>query len=77
MSEQERERIRTICNKISQRIEEKHIGCFYGSDAPLFFISTEYPGLWLEHVYDAIFYAKLSGELLPERLAIAKNTIQF
>lgn len=77
MTEQERDRVRIICDKISQRIEEKHIGCFYGSDAPLFFISTEYPGLWLEHVYDAVFYAKLSGKLLPERLAIAKNTIQF
>lgn len=77
MTEQEKNQVKIICDTISQRIEEKHIGCFSGTDVPLFFISMEYPGLWLEHVYDAVFYAKLSKELLPSRVAIARNTIQL
>lgn len=75
MTEQKRKRICEIYGIISRRIEEQHIGYFQGYNAPLFFISTDYPGLWLEHVYDAVFYAKLSPK--PSRLAIAKNTIRL
>lgn len=30
-----------------------HIACFLGMEKPLFLLSEQYPGLWLEHVYDS------------------------
>lgn len=71
ITKQEKDTIHSICLTVEQRLKEKHIGCFQGSDIPLFLISTEYPGLWLEHVYDSVFYAKL----YPSQLEIAKNAI--
>lgn len=71
ITKHERNNIHSICCTVERRLKEKHIGCFEGSDIPLFLISTEYPGLWLEHVYDSVFYAKL----YPSQLAIAKNAI--
>lgn len=71
ITKQEKDTIHSICCTVEQRLKEKHIGCFQGSDIPLFLISTEYPGLWLEHVYDSVFYAKL----YPSQLEIAKNAI--
>lgn len=69
----EKENISSICDTIQQRIKEKHIHCFKNSDIPLFLISLEYPGLWLEHVYDSVFYAKL----YPGEVQIAKNAINL
>lgn len=69
----EKENISSICDTIRQRIQEKHISCFKNSDIPLFLISLEYPGLWLEHVYDSVFYAKL----YPGEAQIAKNAINI
>ena len=67
----EQTEIRTICTILEKRLKEKHIGCFEGCSMPLLLISAEYPGLWLEHVYDSILYAKL----YPEYLFLAKNAI--
>ena len=69
----EKEKIKDICSVIVERMEKKHIGCFKGMDKPLFLISTTYPGVWLEHVYDSVFYAKL----VPERIDLAINTINL
>ena len=33
-------------------------------DKPLFLISETYPGIWLEHVYDSVFYASENPEYL-------------
>ena len=33
-----------------KKITDEHIGCFQGMDKPLFLISRQYPGLWMEHV---------------------------
>lgn len=71
MTKQEISSIQSICATIEQRLKDKHIGCFKDSDISLLLISTEYPGLWLEHVYDSVFYAKM----YPSQLEIAKNTI--
>ena len=62
-----------LVNAASERIERLHIGCFEGIDTPLFLISDTYPGIWLEHVYDSVFYAKMN----PERLQLAVNTIML
>ena len=66
-------KIREICDIIEDRIRNVHIGCFNGLDKPLFLISETYPGLWLEHAYDAVFYASLH----PEYLYLAENTVNL
>ena len=48
-----------ICKAIKSRLENEHIRCFKDVSDPLLLISTQYSGLWLEHVYDSVFYAKL------------------
>jgi len=65
--------IRQICQDIESRIKAKHISCFSDADKPLFMISDQYPGVWLEHVYDSILYAKL----FPGNHALAINTIDL
>ena len=42
-----------------ERIRSFHIKSFPGQAGPLFLISTTYPGVWMEHVYDGIKYAEL------------------
>ena len=59
--------------EVFQRITEKHIGCFKGMDKPLFLISTQYPGLWMEHVYDSVFLARLDSSYIN----IAENAINL
>ena len=56
-----------------ERITTQHIACFEGMTKPLFLISTTYPGIWLEHVYDSVFCAKMH----PEYVEIAVNTINL
>lgn len=51
------------------RIESVHIKSFPGQAGPVFLISTAYPGVWMEHVYDAIMYANLS----PAGGEVARN----
>ncbi len=58
---------------VKSRLDGEHIRCFQGMDKPLLLISTEYPGVWLEHVYDAVFYAMQN----PEKLYLAENTIEL
>ena len=64
-------RVKPICEEILHHIEAKNICCFEGRSDPLFLISETYPGVWLEHVYDGVFYAKLN----PEKKELAKNTV--
>lgn len=53
-----------------RRIREFHIKSFPGQEGPLFLISTTYPGVWMEHVYDGIKYAELEPEA---GIQVAKN----
>lgn len=62
-----------ICTEISRRLETIHIKSFKGMEKPLLLISDTYPGVWLEHVYDSVFYAKLD----PAKLYLAENTIEL
>ena len=62
-----------IADVARKRLEDEHIGCFYGMDEPLLLISTAYPGVWLEHFYDAVFYATLDKSKLP----LAENTARL
>lgn len=52
-----------------ERIEGAHIKSFPGQAGPVFLISTTYPGVWLEHVYDAVLYARLN----PAAHQVARN----
>ena len=44
------------------RIRDIHVKCFPGEDHPVFLISNAYPGVWLEHAFDAVAYARLTDE---------------
>lgn len=66
------EKANVYADEIQQRIQTVHIGCFKGMEKPLFLISKEYPGIWLEHVYDSVFYATIN----PKYAYLAKNTIE-
>ena len=59
-----------ICNEIKGRLEREHIKKV--GERELLLISSQYPGLWLEHVYDAVLYAKMDRS----KVYLAKNTIE-
>lgn len=63
-------KIKRIYDKVIEKINSDHIKCINNMDKPLFLISTAYPGVWLEHVYDSVMYAKLFNDT-----SIAVNTI--
>lgn len=58
---------------VSERLSRVHIGCFKGEEKPLLLISEQYPGIWLEHVYDSVFYATLDRS----KLYLAENTVDI
>lgn len=62
-----------IYNITNHRLDTVHVGCFEGMDKPLLLISTAYPGIWLEHVYDSVFYAIQD----KTKLYLAENTIDL
>jgi len=66
-------KVKEIANEILKRLSSVHIACFRGRSEPLFLISETYPGIWLEHVYDSVFYAGMDREKLP----LAENTIRL
>lgn len=66
-------KVKNICQEISNRLNNAHIGCFNGRKEPLILISTTYPGVWLEHVYDAVFYAQMDRT----KLYLAENTVKL
>ena len=69
-----KEKVKSICADIIERIESKHIGVFEDLTRDVFLISEQYPGVWLEHVYDSIFYENM----FPEKgKGLAKNTIEL
>jgi len=69
----EKEKVKQIYNDIMDKIKNVQVACFKGMDAPLFLISEEYPGLWLEHTFDAVMLARLEPSYLP----VAENTIHL
>lgn len=67
------DRIIEIASLVKERLESVHIGCFRGMEKPLFLISTTYPGVWLEHVYDSVFYAMQD----KSKLYLAENAVEL
>ena len=68
-----KDNVASICEEITRRLETIHIGCFQNQTEPLLLISEAYPGVWLEHVYDSVIYAKLD----PAKLYLAENTVRL
>ncbi len=46
--------VKQLYDTVLQRVKTIHIKRFPGHPEPLFLISDAYPGVWLEHAYDAI-----------------------
>ena len=69
----EKNKVKELYELAVNRLNNDHEKCFYGRNDTLLLISAQYPGVWLEHVYDSIIYAKL----FPEKLYIAKNTLNL
>ncbi len=67
------EKIREIYSTASDRIKNVHIACFRGMEDPLFLISEQYPGLWMEHVYDSVLLASME----PEYVYLAENAVNL
>lgn len=63
--------INKICEETKERLQNIHIKKIGGKD--LLLISSQYAGLWIEHAYDALFYAKMD----KSKLYLAKNTIEI
>ena len=57
-------------------IKEKHIGKLNGADKDIFLIGEAYPGVWLEHVYDSVMYAKLFSARKQARFCGTNSTAQ-
>lgn len=58
---------------VMDRIHSIHIKAFPGYPEPLFLISNAYPGVWLEHAYDAICWAQLE----PSMAYVARAQIRL
>ena len=66
-------KIKKIYDEVMSRIRNVHIACFKGMKDPLFLISDQYPGLWMEHTYDSVMFAHLE----PEYINLAENAINL
>ncbi len=67
------EKIRTDYKTVMDRIKSVHIKPFPGLPEPLFLISNTYPGVWLEHAYDAIAWA----EMEPSMANVARAQVKL
>ena len=55
-----------------KRIRDFHLRKIGDNEAPVFLISTAYPGVWLEHAFDGLCYGQLFRDD-PEARRVAKN----
>lgn len=72
-TDEEKRKIEEYYSLAMNRITSRHIGCFKGHSKPVFLISDTYPGVWLEHAYDSVCFAKID----PDYLFVAKNTLDL
>ncbi len=54
-----------------ERITKVHLRPIGNSPGDVFLISTAYPGVWMEHAFDALCWAQLQGT--PEAQKVAEN----
>lgn len=58
----DRQRVEEQCRVVMNRLRTVHLRTIADSAGPVVYISDTYPGVWLEHVYDGIVWAQLTGE---------------
>ncbi len=68
-----KDKVKVIYNEVMDKIKNVHIACFKDMDKPLFLISEQYPGLWMEHTYDSVFFAKME----PAYIEAAESAINL
>ncbi len=66
-------KVKKIYDEVMDKIKNVHIACFKDMEKPLFLISEQYPGLWMEHTYDSVFFAKME----PSYVEVAENAINL
>ena len=54
--------IQQCCYRILDRLRSHHIKKIANSDGSVVYISDTYPGVWMEHIYDSLVWAELTGE---------------
>lgn len=64
--------VQKACYDILERTRSVHLRNIANSDGPVFYISDHYPGVWMEHIYDGLVWADLSGEN-----EVAKNYVKL
>ncbi|MBQ3132663.1 MAG: alpha-L-rhamnosidase [Clostridia bacterium] len=69
----QKSKITAICAEIARRLAEVHTVPFFPDGREILLISDTYPGIWLEHVYDSVFYAKLD----PSKRQLAENAVRL
>ena len=55
-----------------ERIQSVHIRPIGNSPGPVFLISTAYPGVWMEHAFDALCYARIKGDEEAKKVALSQ-----
>ncbi len=69
----DKNKVKMIYDEVINRIQNVHVSHFKDIDDPLFLISEQYPGLWMEHVYDSVLFARLN----PSYVYLAENAIHL
>lgn len=59
--------------QILDRIHTHHLRPWPGADGNIFYISDQYPGVWLEHTFDAIAWA----DYCPEQHEVSRNQVRM
>ena len=68
-----KDKVKAIYEEVMTKIKDVHIACFKDMEKPLFLISEQYPGLWMEHTYDSVFFAKME----PSYIEAAESAINL
>ena len=58
---------------ILDRIHSHHLRPWGGLEGNIFFISDQYPGVWLEHTFDGITWA----DYCPEQHEVSRNQVRL
>ncbi len=67
------DKVKKIYSLAEARMKDVHIRTFPNTKKPIFMISEQYPGVWLEHLYDSVMYARL----YPEMSVYMNNIIEL
>ncbi|MBQ3761791.1 MAG: hypothetical protein II875_07260 [Clostridia bacterium] len=71
-----KEMIREKAELAQKRLSEFHLRRIANVDGDILLISTAYPGVWLEHAFDGLCYARLHADD-PEKRLIAENQMRL